>query len=315
MSPSDPGSLLNVKTVLFVALALVSLFYLAVLVLGVRRARAAGSEPTAPTAGTTATGFVANFLDTLGIGSFATTTAIFRHWRMVRDERLPGTLNVGNTLPTIAQAFIYTHLVPVDARTLVLMIVAAVLGAWLGAGVVARWPRSRVQFGMGLAMIGAAALMLAAQLQYVPAGGDLLSLGGARLAAGLAGNFLLGALMTIGIGLYAPCMILVSLLGMNPTAAFPIMMGSCAFLMPVASARFIRERAFDPRAVVGMLIGGVPAVLIAAFIVKSLPLSAVRWLVVIVVTYTAITLLAAARRVRTATIAADAEADAASLSA
>jgi uncharacterized membrane protein YfcA len=91
------------------------------------------------------------------------------------------------------------------------------------------------------------------------------------------------------------------------------MMGSCAFLMPVASARFIRERAFDARAVVGMLIGGVPAVLIAAFIVKSLPLSAVRWLVVIVVTYTAVTLLAAARHERVASIAADAEAEAATL--
>ena len=305
---------LDAKTVLLAALALFTLFYLAVLVAGVRRARADTGLPAAPPPGTVATGFVANFFDTLGIGSFATTTAIFRHWKMVRDERMPGTLNVGNTLPTIAQAFIYTHLVPVDARTLVLMILAAVLGAWLGAGVVARWPRSRVQFGMGLAMLGAAALMLAAQLQFVPAGGDLLRLDGTLLVVGLAGNFLLGALMTIGIGLYGPCMILVSLLGMNPTAAFPIMMGSCAFLMPVASARFIRERAFDSRAVVGMLLGGVPAVLVAAFIVKALPLSAVRWLVVVVVTYTAVTLLAAARRERSASLAADATAESATVS-
>ena len=305
---------LDAKTVLFAALALSTLFYLAVLVAGVRRARAATGGPATPTAGTVATGAVANFFDTLGIGSFATTTAIFRHWKMVRDERMPGTLNVGNTLPTIAQAFIYTHLVPVDARTLVLMIAAAVLGAWLGAGVVAKWPRSRVQFGMGLAMLGAAALMLAAQLQIVPAGGDLLRLDGTLLVVGLVGNFLLGALMTIGIGLYGPCMILVSLLGMNPTAAFPIMMGSCAFHMPVASARFIRERAFDARAVVGMLLGGVPAVLVAAFIVKALPLSAVRWLVVVVVTYTAVTLLAAARRERIASIAVDATAESATVS-
>jgi uncharacterized membrane protein YfcA len=110
------------------------------------------------------------------------------------------------------------------------------------------------------------------------------------------GNFLLGALLTLGIGLYGPCMVLVSLLGMNPTAAFPIMMGSCAFLMPVASARFIRERAFDPRAALSFVVGGLPAVLIAAFIVKSLPLTAVRWLVVVVVLYTAIGLLLAARR-------------------
>ncbi|MDB4887067.1 MAG: hypothetical protein JWN79_2505 [Gemmatimonadetes bacterium] len=313
MTYADVSHALDAKTVLFIALALITLFYLGVLTAGVRRARTADAEPTAPAPGPVATGFVANFFDTLGIGSFATTTAIFRHWKMVRDERMPGTLNVGNTLPTIAQAFIYTHLVPVDPRTLILMILAAVLGAWLGAGVVARWPRSRVQFGMGIAMLAAAALILAAQLQLVPAGGDALRLDGTLLVVGLVGNFVLGALMTIGIGLYGPCMILVSLLGMNPTAAFPIMMGSCAFLMPVASARFIRERAFDARAVVGMLIGGLPAVLIAAFIVKSLPLSAVRWLVVVVVTYTAVTLLAAARRERTAAMATDALVEAATL--
>src|SRR5678815_5251870 len=140
--------------------------------------------------------------------------------------------------------------------------------------------------------------MLSSQLGILPGGGTALGLNDGKLWFAIIANFGLGALMTLGIGLYAPCMILVSLLGMNPTAAFPIMMGSCAFLMPVASARFIREKAFDARAVVGMLIGGVPAVLIAAFIVKSLPLSAVRWLVVIVVTYTAITLLAAARHER-----------------
>ena len=305
----------DAKLVLFAALALVTLFYVVVLVRGVRLARggAASGEPAAaPRPGGVATGFVANFFDTLGIGSFATTTAIFRHWRMVRDERIPGTLNVGHTLPTIAQAFIFTTLVPVDARTLVAMIAASVLGAWLGAGVVARLPRRGVQVGMGLALVGAAALMAAQALNVIPGGGTLLRLDGARFALGLAGNFLLGALMTIGIGLYGPCMILVSLLGMNPTAAFPIMMGSCAFLMPVASARFIRARAFDPRAALGLLLGGVPAVLVAAFIVKSLPLTYVRWLVVVVVTYTAAMLLRTARRAPVAAIAAAAtEAEAA----
>ncbi|HET7459117.1 MAG TPA: sulfite exporter TauE/SafE family protein [Gemmatimonadaceae bacterium] len=288
----------DAKTALLATLAVVTLLYMVVFVRALRRERAAAGsagEPAtaAPTAGGLATGFVTNFFDTLGIGSFATTTAIYRHWRMVRDERIPGTLNVGHTLPAVVQAFIYTRLVPVEARTLIAMIAAAVLGAWLGAGVVARWPRPRVQLGMGLALLGAATLMLLSQLGVVPAGGDLLGLHGPRFALGVAGNFVLGALMTIGIGLYGPCLILISLLGMNPTAAFPIMMGSCAFLMPVASARFVRARAFDPRAALGLLIGGLPAVLIAAFIVKSLPLFAVRWLVVVVVAYTAVTLLMA----------------------
>ena len=293
---------LEAKTALFIALAIVAVLFLIVLARGVRQTRASGT-PVAPTAPGLLTGFITNFFDTLGIGSFATTTAAYRHWRMVRDEHIPGTLNVGHALPAIMQAFIYTRIVPIDSLTLILMIVAAVLGAWLGAGVVAQWPRNRIQLGMGLALLGAAALMLAAQLQLVPAGGELLRLTGTRLIIGIVANFLLGALMTIGIGLYGPCMILVSLLGMNPTAAFPIMMGSCAFLMPVASARFIRERAFDARAALGLVVGGLPAVLIAAFLVKTMPLSAVRWLVVIVVTYTAVTLLLTARRARYGAVA------------
>ena len=125
-----------------------------------------------------------------------------------------------------------------------------------------------------------------------------LGLTGGRLVVAIAGNFALGALMTLGIGLYAPCMILVSLLGLTPTAAFPIMMGSCAFLMPVASARFIKLDRYDIRAALGLALGSIPAVLLAAFIVKSLNLTAVRWLVIVVVVYTAFGLLRAARRER-----------------
>jgi uncharacterized membrane protein YfcA len=243
-------------------------------------------------------GAVTNFFDALGVGSFATTTAVFRLRRMVPDRIIPGTLNVGHALPTIAQAFIYTTLIEVDALTLFLMIAAAVAGAWLGAGVVARWPKRKVQIGMGLALLGAATLMFMTQLNLFPAGGATIGVRGVRLAIGVVGNFALGALMTLGIGLYAPCMILVSMLGMNPKAAFPIMMGSCAFLMPVGSMRFIREQSYSVRDALGLAIGGVPGVLLAAYIVKELPLYAVRWLVVIVVVYTAVMMLASAARDR-----------------
>ena len=295
-----PATEINAKTILLLALGVVTAAYLFILWRALARARdaAPGDPATRPTIGGVATGFFANFWDTLGIGSFATTTTIFRHWKMLRDEWIPGTLNVGHTIPTIVQAFIYTKIVPVDSRTLILMIIAAIAGAWLGAGVVARWPRRWVQYGMGVALIAAAALMLLAQLQANPAGGEALGVTGTKLALAVGGNFALGALMTLGIGLYAPCMILVSLLGMNPTAAFPIMMGSCAFLMPVASARFIRERSYHPGISAGLLLGGIPAVLIAAYIVKSLPLTWVRVLVIVVVLYTAVNLLLTARRER-----------------
>jgi uncharacterized membrane protein YfcA len=244
-------------------------------------------------------GVCTDFFDTLGIGSFATTTSLFKllRRRIVLDDRvIPGTLNVGHALPTVVQALIYIAIVRVDPTTLGAMIAGAVAGAWLGAGSVAGWATRPVRLSLGGALVVAAALMTAQQLHAVPGGGDALGLRGARLAAGVCGNFALGTLMTLGVGLYGPCMVLVSLLGMNPIAAFPIMMGSCAFLMPVAGARFIARGSYRPSAAVGLSVGGIPAVVLAAWVVRSLPLGSVRWLVVAVVTYTAGQLLASAAR-------------------
>jgi uncharacterized membrane protein YfcA len=263
----------------------------------IRRAPRTDASPATDVGGPTGVqvgiGALSNFFDTLGIGSFATTTAIFRALRVIPDRFIPGTLNVGHTLPTVVQAFIYTTIVQVDVLTLFALIAAAVLGAWLGAGVVASWPRQKVQVGMGAALLGAAVLMFMTQMSMFPGGGDAVGVRGVKLGIGVGVNFILGALMSLGIGLYAPCMILVSLLGMNPTAAFPIMMGSCAFLMPVGSLRFIRERCYGLRAALGLAIGGIPGVLLAAFIVKKMPIYAVRWLVIVVVVYTAVTMLKA----------------------
>ena len=277
---------MDAKTFLFAGLGVMLVIYSATVFRG---------GLLVPTALQSGIGFVTAFFDTLGIGSFATTTAVYKLRNMVPVKLIPGTLNVGHALSTIAQAFIYTKLVPVDATTLILMIVAASLGSWVGVGVVVHWPRRKIQIGMGIALLGAAALMLMTQLNLVPGGGDALGLTGARLGIGLAGNFVLGILMMLGIGLYAPCMILVSLLGMAPTAAFPIMMGSCAFLMPISSVRFVRTRTYDVRATLGLALGGLPGVLVAAYVFQSMSLDAVRWLVVIVVVYTSLNMLTTAK--------------------
>lgn len=287
---SDP------KTLLFTALGGVTAWFLTAWYRLVGAARTAGrlqdDPPAAAFHGMVA--FVMCFFDTLGIGNFATTTSMFKLRRSVRDEWIPGTLNVGYALPTVAQAFIYIAIVQVDFATLLTMIAASVLGAWLGAGVVARWPRRHIQIGMGGALLAAATLMLLTQFQVVPGGGAALSLRGVRLGLGLMGNFALGALMTLGIGLYGPCLILVSLLGMDPRAAFPIMMGSCAFLMPIGGLRFIRTGSYSRHAAIVMSLAGLPAVLIAAYIVKQMSLVYVRWLVVVVVVYTATMMLRSA---------------------
>ena len=244
----------------------------------------------------TFTGFATNFFDTLGVGSFAPTTSVFKLFRLVPDEKIPGTLNCGHALPTVAQALIFIAAVSVDPFTLVSMIASAVLGAFFGSGIVSRLPRRHIQLGMGAALLAAALLFVLGNVGAIPAGGEATALRGATLAFAIAANFLLGALMTLGVGLYAPCLILVSLLGLNPITAFPIMMGSCAFLMPVAGLRFVAARSYEPRAAIGLALGGIPGVLIAAYMIKQLPLAWLRWLVVIVVLYSGFAMLRGTRQ-------------------
>lgn len=280
----------NPRNVILIALLAIAAGYVVFWVRAVRRGptRTASSAPGATHLGL---GLVTNFFDVLGIGSFATTTTVYRLWRLVQDQQIPSTLNVGHALPTVVQALIYITIVQVEFRTLVLLILAAVSGSWFGAAIVTGMPRQQIQQGMGIALFAAAVLMVMTALDRFPGGGESLALTGPTLVLGSAVNFVLGALMTLGIGLYAPCMIMISLLGMNPIAAFPIMMGSCAFLMPTASTRFIRREKYDLKAAIGLGLGGMPGVVIAALIVRSLPLTYVRWLVVVV--YAATSLLRA----------------------
>jgi uncharacterized membrane protein YfcA len=245
-------------------------------------------------------GAVTNFFDTLGIGSFAPTTAYLRLRGLVPDSFIPATLNVGHCLPTLAQALIFINLVQVDPMLLLACIAASVAGAVIGAPVVLRLPTRAVQGVVGLALLIAAALYAMTNLGLMPGGGDALSLHGGLALVAVVAHFVMGALMSFGIGLYAPSLVLLSLLGLNPAAAFPIMMGACAFLMPVSGLRFVRTDRIDLRIVIGLALGGVPAVLLAAFVVKSLPLQALRWGVVVVVLYSAAQLLRSAIRPTTA---------------
>jgi uncharacterized membrane protein YfcA len=282
-----------VKSLLLLLLGLVAAAFVLYWIRALRAS--ARTERVRPTPYELLVGLITDFFDALGIGSFATTTVLYRLRRTIDDRLLPGTLNVGHTIPTFAQAFLFTTAVEVESLTLVAMIGAAVAGALLGAPVVARWPRRRVQAGMGCALLILTAVLIWRQIG-LPEGAGTLGLSGAKLALGVAGNFVLGALMTIGVGLYAPCLVLVSLLGMTPKTGFPIMMCSCAFLMPLASVPFVRQGSYAPRAALGLTLAGLPAVLLAVFVVKELPLYWVKWMVAVVVIYTALTLLRAATR-------------------
>jgi uncharacterized membrane protein YfcA len=242
------------------------------------------------------TGFITNFFDTLGIGSFAQQTAIFKLFKLVNDRLIPGTMNVGNTIPTVTQAFIFMVSVKVDPVTLVSVSTAAPIGALLGAGVVAKMPRRKIQIGMGTGLMIVALIILAGQLNLMPVGGVANGLSGWKLAIIIGMSFIFGALQTIGVGFYGPCMAMVYTLGMHPATAFPIMMTATGMLMAAGGARFVKENAYDRKASISLTIAGVIAVFIAAYLVKSLPLDALKWVVCGVVMYTSILMFISSRQ-------------------
>lgn len=235
-------------------------------------------------------GFVVNFFDTLGIGAFAPLTALLKGFKITRDKLIPGTLNVACTIPVAVEAFIFIDSIEVEPITLISMIAAASLGAILGAGFVSKLDEKKIQITMAVALLIVAVIMLISQLGLMPLGGNEVGLSGAKLVIAIVGNFILGTLMTVGIGLYAPCMALVYALGLSPKIAFPIMMGSCAFLMPSASIKFVKEKSYDTKASMAVTIFGVLGVFIAAYLVKELPLEVLKWLVILVVLYTSLSM-------------------------
>ncbi|ABS34226.1 anion permease [Clostridium botulinum] len=243
-------------------------------------------------------GFITNFFDTLGIGSFSPTTALLKNFKLSKDRTLPGTLNVACTVPVAAEAILFINGIEVEPVTLFSLLIAATVGAVVAAGVVSKLDERKVQFAMGTALIIVALVMLAGKLNLMPAGGDAVGLHGAKLIIAIIGNFILGALMTLGIGLYAPCMALVYSLGMSPKVAFPIMMGSCAFLMPAASLKFIKEGAYDRKASMAITVFGLVGVFIAYYLVKSLPLNILTWLVIVVIIYTSAMMFKSASKAR-----------------
>lgn len=240
-------------------------------------------------------GLVTDFFDTLGIGSFATSTALMKIFNQTDDRTLPGTLNAAHTIPTILEAFIFMKVIEVEPVTLIAMLGSATIGAYVGAGVISKLDEKKIQLFVSVALFVTAMFMLAGQLNLMPTGGEAIGLSGIKLIVAVVGNFILGVLMTAGIGLYAPCMALIFALGMSPRVAFPIMMGSCAFLMPAASVKFVKEGAYDRRIAVGGTLAGIVGVVIAVYLVKSLPLNMLKWLVVGVILYTSTSLYKSSR--------------------
>lgn len=258
----------------------------------ISKAKKANKFENVPTWKPFVTGLVTDFFDTLGIGSFAPTVAMMNALKInIPDKLIPGTLNVCHTIPVVVEAFIFTIVIKVDPITLISLLAAAVVGSYVGAGIISKMDERKIQIVMGFALAVTALLMLLAQLGLMPGGGNATGLTGTKLIIGVVGNFILGALMTAGVGLYSPCMAMVYFLGLSPAVAFPIMMGSCALLMPTASVKFIKEETYAKKTSLWITIGGVIGVTIAAKFVKSMPMDILKWVVIVVIAYTSVTML------------------------
>ena len=236
-------------------------------------------------------GFVVNFFDVLGIGAFAPQTVLLKYTKQTPDRLIPGTMNVANTIAVLIQAIIFIKIIEVEPITLLVMFITATIGATIGAGVVSKLSENKIRLTMSIALLITAGFMFAKNMHFIQGQGNAIGLDGSKLVIAAVVNFFLGAMMTVGVGLYAPCMAVVFLLGLSPQVAFPIMMGSCAFLMPPASYKFIKAGAYHRKAALGMALPSIVAVLIAAFIVKSLPLDTLRWVVLVIVVYTSLSML------------------------
>lgn len=249
-------------------------------------------------------GFIADFADTIGIGSFALTTMMLNVTKQNDDDRkLPGILNVGHAIPVLTEAVIFVTVIKVDSLTLVLLILAAIVGSWFGSKYVTKLSETAVQKWIGWALLITAILMLLRQTEVIALlgkGNTAMGLTGIKLIVGIIGNFFFGALMTVGVGLYAPCMAMVYMLGMTPLAAFPIMMCSCAGLQPVASINFIREKAYSRKIALAITIGGIPGVIIASQFLMNLDISMVTYLVIVIIFYTGIQYILKSRKTATA---------------
>jgi uncharacterized membrane protein YfcA len=277
--------------VLLAALAALGIAFTIVLL-----SRAAARGELKPNLEAIGLGAVTNFFDTLGIGSFAPSTAWIKFRRLVPDSFIPAVLNTGHALPTVVQASVYLVIlgVNVDPTLLAACIASAVAGAVLGARYVVRAPVRLIQGVVGIALLIAACLYIMSNLELFPIGGQATSLPTAQMLVAIVVHFALGALMAFGIGLYAPSLILLSLLGLDPRLAFPIMAGACAFLMPTTGFSFVKTDRIDLKVVLGITLGGIPATLVAALIVKEMPIEWLRWGVVVVVLYAASLLLRSA---------------------
>jgi len=269
---------------LLIPLALAIVVYASVL------ARAAIARRARPTLEALALGAVVNFFDTFGIGSFAQTTAWMKFRKMVPDRLIPPTMIAGLTPPAMVESIIFLILLGVKVDPVLLFggAIATGLGGVVGAPLVVRARAWIVQMTVAVGLLLAGIAFVLAIAGAMPVGGTASSLPPLLTAIAIALSFVLGLLANFGVGNYAPTLAILSLMGMDPHYCFPIMATGASLMGAGSSMKFVKVPEIDLRIVVGLTLGGIPAVLVAALIVKSMNVDLLRYVITGVVFYTAV---------------------------
>ncbi|OZV24217.1 sulfite exporter TauE/SafE family protein [Streptococcus sobrinus] len=239
-------------------------------------------------------GLVTDMLDTLGIGSFATTTTLFKLTKLNDDDtKLPGTMNAAHVIPVMVEAICFISAVKVEPLTLILMASASFFGALFGTRITKNWNERLVQLILGSLLI-VAALIMAYRMLTNPGGGlstAVHGLHGIWLVVGVVFNFTIGVLMTMGLGNYAPELIFFSLMGLSPAIAMPVMMLDAAMIMTASSTQFIKADRVNWTGYAGLVLGGVIGVLIAFKFLTSINIDTLKTLVIAIVIFTGVMLI------------------------
>ena len=288
--------LFSVQFIVYASLVVLNVVFILTWV-AVTRARKPNDKSSAADV---AIGVGTNFLDSLGIGNYAQITALFKLRGRPADVLIPGTLNVGNVVPSFVSSMLFTTAIRVEPVLLTCMVLSAGAGAWIGAGIVSRMRQRTIQIFMGIALLVAACFFTMTNVGILPPTGTAMGLTGWRFLVAVCANFVLGALMCVGIGNYAPSMALLAFLGMHPIAAYPIMIGSDGVLIPVASLGFLKSGRFAHGVALGLTLGGIAGTLLAFPLVTTLEnhLTILRWVVIVVILYASFTMLRSAWRGR-----------------
>ena len=269
---------------ILVPIALAMAAYVAILL------RAVAKRKAWPKMEAVALGAVVNFFDTFGIGSFAQTTAWLKFRKLVPDRLIPPTMIAGLTPPAMVESIIFLILlgVKVDPTLLFGGAIATGVGGIVGAPLVVRAKAWIVQMTVAIGLVLAGIAFLLAIAGAMPVGGTASSLPLGLTIVAIVLSFVLGLLANFGVGNYAPTLAILSLMGMDPHYCFPIMASGASLMGAGSSMKFVKVPDMDLGIVIGLTLGGIPAVLVAALIVKQMDVDVLRYVITLVVFYTAI---------------------------